>query len=371
MQHGTPEILFIKRANRVGDKWTGHVAFPGGRRDPEDDSDLAAAIRETQEEVGIALTPANAIQVGNLAQQVVTSTWHKKAYVSYGPLARNALASPASRSRSTVDDRLMILCPYIFLITNPNLPPVRLQPTEVGSTHWVSVPALLSPALRTFEYQDVSGLMKRGALIPQWFVRALVGRMMFAAVRLLPSESIYCTAVPGFIPDEPVDPELAKVTARHAPLLTKLRNTLFPWTASSAAAAAALRPPEPILWGLTLGIVSDFLDALPPQNSMQFWVYPTFTAPDVRWLLWLLSYRVRRRKEREMGRDQNMIPVDTITAASKTGRIESRSAVASEVLEDYFSCIRPAWLLALLGRTTVAAAVGVWVVRKYLEKRGQ
>lgn len=75
VKHGEPEVLFIKRASRVGDRWTGHVAFPGGRRDPEDADDFAAAVRETSEEVGIDLSPRNAIAVGNLPQRIITTTW--------------------------------------------------------------------------------------------------------------------------------------------------------------------------------------------------------------------------------------------------------------------------------------------------------
>ena len=51
------ELLFILRAQKDGDPWSGHVAFPGGRRDPGDPSLLATAIRETREEVGIELVP--------------------------------------------------------------------------------------------------------------------------------------------------------------------------------------------------------------------------------------------------------------------------------------------------------------------------
>jgi 8-oxo-dGTP pyrophosphatase MutT (NUDIX family) len=54
---GTVELFFIVRADRPDDPWSGHVAFPGGRRDPEDASLLATAIRETKEEVGIDLSP--------------------------------------------------------------------------------------------------------------------------------------------------------------------------------------------------------------------------------------------------------------------------------------------------------------------------
>lgn len=49
------EALFIQRSERLGDPWSGHMAFPGGRRQREDDSLMAAAIRETKEEVGLSL----------------------------------------------------------------------------------------------------------------------------------------------------------------------------------------------------------------------------------------------------------------------------------------------------------------------------
>lgn len=49
------EILMIQRARRQGDPWSGHMGFPGGRRDREDDSDLGCALRETREELGLDL----------------------------------------------------------------------------------------------------------------------------------------------------------------------------------------------------------------------------------------------------------------------------------------------------------------------------
>lgn len=48
-------VLLIKRADRLGDPWSGHMALPGGRREPADQDLLATAIRETGEEVGLLL----------------------------------------------------------------------------------------------------------------------------------------------------------------------------------------------------------------------------------------------------------------------------------------------------------------------------
>jgi 8-oxo-dGTP pyrophosphatase MutT (NUDIX family) len=49
------ELLFIHRAEDPDDPWSGHMAFPGGRVESNDRDALAAAVRETREEVAIDL----------------------------------------------------------------------------------------------------------------------------------------------------------------------------------------------------------------------------------------------------------------------------------------------------------------------------
>jgi 8-oxo-dGTP pyrophosphatase MutT (NUDIX family) len=49
------EVLLIQRTDRLGDPWSGHMAFPGGREDAGDPELHHTAARETREEVGIDL----------------------------------------------------------------------------------------------------------------------------------------------------------------------------------------------------------------------------------------------------------------------------------------------------------------------------
>jgi 8-oxo-dGTP pyrophosphatase MutT (NUDIX family) len=63
---GGAEFLFIHRAEDPRDPWSGHMAFPGGRVDAGDTDPLAAALRETREEVGLDLSSI-AERIGRLS----------------------------------------------------------------------------------------------------------------------------------------------------------------------------------------------------------------------------------------------------------------------------------------------------------------
>ncbi len=103
------ELLFIKRAERVGDPWSGHVAFPGGRHEPGDATMLDTAVRETREEVGLDLS-ARATTIGRLEDL------------------------PAiAKGRSTG----LVITPIIFALDSDD---VALRPNEeVATTLWVPI----------------------------------------------------------------------------------------------------------------------------------------------------------------------------------------------------------------------------------------
>jgi 8-oxo-dGTP pyrophosphatase MutT (NUDIX family) len=48
-------VLLMRRSERESDSWSGHWAFPGGRRDPRDPDLLRTALRELEEECGVRL----------------------------------------------------------------------------------------------------------------------------------------------------------------------------------------------------------------------------------------------------------------------------------------------------------------------------
>lgn len=109
------EALFIKRAARTGDPWSGQVALPGGRYEPADRDLVTTAIRETHEETGVDLSGAERLGV-------------------LDDLYPRTPTLPPVRVR-----------PFIFTI--PAAPPLAIS-DEVERAFWVPLDQLSEPAVR-------------------------------------------------------------------------------------------------------------------------------------------------------------------------------------------------------------------------------
>ena len=76
-------ILYIRRAHFEGDRHSGQVAFAGGKRDAGDDSLLDTALREAEEEVGIAATDIDVL--GHINHHHTVSHFQVRPYVGVLP----------------------------------------------------------------------------------------------------------------------------------------------------------------------------------------------------------------------------------------------------------------------------------------------
>jgi len=76
-------ILFIRRTHFEGDRHSGQVAFAGGKRDDEDESLLATALREAEEEIGIA--PSDIELLGHINHHHTISEFQVRPYVAVMP----------------------------------------------------------------------------------------------------------------------------------------------------------------------------------------------------------------------------------------------------------------------------------------------
>lgn len=108
------EVLLIKRADFEGDPWSGHVALPGGRREPDDQSLERTAIRETWEETAIDIARDGAV-----------------------------LGALDEVSPRTMTVRRVIVRPYVAAV----VPGVEIvESPEVAASFWVPLSALRETA---------------------------------------------------------------------------------------------------------------------------------------------------------------------------------------------------------------------------------
>ena len=117
------ELLMIRRATREGDPWSGHMGFPGGRRDPEDHSNFYCALRETEEELGVDLSRWGA-PLGELSD--VNTGWRKdRPEMLVTPFIFSVSELPELTPNDEVDD--VVWVPLHFLMDEGNREPLEWE----------------------------------------------------------------------------------------------------------------------------------------------------------------------------------------------------------------------------------------------------
>lgn len=142
-----PELLFIKRAEHEGDPWSGHMAFPGGRQEPVDDSLEATALRETLEELSLDLTAGHILgRLDDLAP-------------------RNPMLPP------------ILIRPFVALVA----PDVIFVPNnEVAATFWVPLSVLRHEGTQAEHVITINGARARfpGFRVDEHIVWGLTERIV-------------------------------------------------------------------------------------------------------------------------------------------------------------------------------------------------
>ncbi len=89
--HGGYGLVLTRRAAGLR-RQPGDIAFPGGMIDPEDASELAAALREAREEIG--LDPAGVRVLGRLDDRLTVQGFRLIPFVAVIPAAAGLRAGP-------------------------------------------------------------------------------------------------------------------------------------------------------------------------------------------------------------------------------------------------------------------------------------
>ncbi|KAI8605346.1 hypothetical protein EDD21DRAFT_363826 [Dissophora ornata] len=309
---GVPEVLFIERATRNTDRWSGHVALPGGKREEADEYDQQTAERETLEEIGLDLQDLTRFRcLGALDD--------RELWTSFGRVF------------------LMVLSPFVYIQLSPSTPPLKPQPDEVASVHWQPL-SLFLDRLETPQWTPMTITLssKLTPRLSRTFLRGLFGTMSMHSIEM------------------PYKPEFVLRTQQDR--MSEQGGRSGSLSPTTLAATIVDHEPEwdpdhrPLkLWGLTLQMMADLLEL--KDGPIQL---------DIRQKVWD-SKRMRRRL------DAGFLPgfsqadmhfwVRALLKFHSWVGTEKKTTQMNRVgsWESYYRIVRQAFLFAILGRVAAFA----------------
>ncbi|CAO3573742.1 unnamed protein product [Mortierella alpina] len=325
---GIPEVLFIERATRKTDRWSGHVALPGGKREEADEDDQETAARETLEEIGLDLSDLTQFRcLGALDD--------RELWTSFGRVF------------------LMVLSPFVYIQLSPSTPPLKPQPDEVASVHWQPLSLFLDrldkPQWTPMTINLSSKLTPR---LSRTFLRGLFGTMSLHSIEMpYRPEFVLRTTTTSSTTERTQSKSLAGSVSSLS------QSTIINTTTSSASPTIVIdyepewdqdhRPLK--LWGLTLQMMADLLEL--KDGPIQL---------DIRQKVWD-SRRMRRRL------DAGFLPgfsqadmhfwVRALLKFHSWQGTEKKTAQSNRVgsWESYYRLVKQAFLFVILGRVAAFA----------------
>ncbi|KAI8998439.1 NUDIX hydrolase domain-like protein [Gaertneriomyces semiglobifer] len=263
VQQGDVEILYIRRAVNERDKWSGHMAFPGGKAE-SNETDQQAVEREVLEELNLDLRSDGFVCIGEIGDREVT---------------------PMGGRRP-----VMILSCFVYLQLLPYTPPLTPQPSEIASVHWIPIHFFLSLARDPAQWVGIRFSMARILIWgrhAQHMALGLTAHLKRGVEKVLGWWLGSYTPFGVLLPHENSD-------THHRVALTK--------TGKKTAKEATGQSSEGhlLLWGLTLSMTSEIVDLYYPLDPpLKDLGRPRFSQWDIRvWVrVWEGVGRVQAKLE--------------------------------------------------------------------------
>ncbi|KXS18498.1 hypothetical protein M427DRAFT_53875 [Gonapodya prolifera JEL478] len=246
---GTLEVVYCKRTVRRGDRWSGHVAWPGGKVN-KGETDREGAERETREEMGLDLSD-------------------NERFLCLGELDHRSVPGTSGRP-----NWLGVVC-FVYLQITPTTPPLHLELSELTHAFPVPLSHLLRLATMNDPTQDPSWTflaLDVGTVVESVGVRGWLGegasKVAGEVLRKVVRKTVGDVGFPGILLPVTLHP----VTFPTATLLNTSSSSgsshaqTAPTHVSVRVISQAPLPP-PVLWGLTLSMTCDMLDlCLKPEQ---------------------------------------------------------------------------------------------------------
>ncbi|KAI9088739.1 NUDIX hydrolase domain-like protein [Phlyctochytrium arcticum] len=250
VKDGEPEVLFVRRAVNPTDRWSGHMAFPGGKCEPNE-SDQEAAERETLEEIGLDLTSPE--------------------FTCLGALDEREVKPPASGKP------IMVLCPFVYLQLTPATPPLTLTPEEIASIHWIPLSFFLAAARNSRRWRPITFPIARHLLparlfltgsgtrvIPHTWLRVGLEKPLFWIFGSYSYKGLLLPSSVGEIVTPLPTPHHTRRPSSGLLDLQPHHVAAIEHTAHSGQSTAD----RLLLWGLTLWMTSDLVDLCHDPNEV-------------------------------------------------------------------------------------------------------